>query len=125
MVTAGQVTLAVNKPRYATTDPIIMTITNGLATPISTADHHTECTLVTLEHLVDGAWQPVGLCRLMTPTAVVPLDPGLTTEVLGASPPWTAGTYRVVLSYFTEPEQARGSGEAAYGVVYSADFIVG
>jgi hypothetical protein len=49
-VTAGRVTLAVDKLRYAATDPITVTITNGLATPISTTDHHTECTLVTLEH---------------------------------------------------------------------------
>ncbi len=122
----GQVTVAVDKTHYAPTDTITVTILNGLATTISTTDHQTNCTVVTLERLVNGAWQPVGACRLMTPTRVVPISPGTTVQQLGSTA-WPAGTYRVAFRYFTEPdgEPGQGASPGQGGVVYSATFTIG
>ena len=122
----GQVTVAVDKTHYAPTDTITVTILNGLATTISTTDHQTNCTVVMLERLVNGAWQPVGACRLMTPTRVVPISPGTTVQQLGSTA-WPAGTYRVAFRYFTEPdgESGQATASAQGGLVYSATFTIG
>jgi hypothetical protein len=122
----GQVTVAVDKTHYAPTDTITVTILNGLAAIISTTDHQTNCTIVTLERLVNGAWQPEGACRLMTPTRVVPISPGTTVQQLSSSA-WPTGTYRVAFRYFTEPDAELGQGATPGqgAVVYSATFTIG
>jgi hypothetical protein len=122
----GRVTVTVDKTHYAPTDTITVTIFNGLAASVSTTDHQTNCTMVTLERSVNGAWQTIAPCRLMTPTRVVPIPPGATTQRLGSTA-WPVGTYRVVFHYSTEPDAAptQGATPGQGGVVYSANFTIG
>jgi hypothetical protein len=118
------VTVTVDKTHYAPQDTITVTISNGLATTISTTDHQTNCTIVTLERLANGAWQAEGVCRLKTPTRIVPISPGMTVQQLSSSP-WPTGTYRVAFRYFTEPDAVQGASPGQGGLVYSTTFTIG
>lgn len=94
----GAVTISLDKPQYHAGDLALVMIANGLAQTISATDHHTSCSLVTLEQQVNGAWQPIGLCHLLTPTRLVEIVPGsVTAQKIGIS--GTAGTYRVAFGY--------------------------
>jgi hypothetical protein len=122
--TAGAVSLLVVSPALASA-LLKVTILNGLAISIYVTNHHTDCQLVTLERLVNGSWQPQGVCRLETATAVLEIKPGATlAQVLvpgtgqAAAGSWVAGTYRVVLSYVSDASAVT----KASALVYSATF---
>ncbi len=121
----GQVTVAVDKAQYAPSDTITVTITNGLAMTIATTDHQTNCTIVTLERLDNGQWRPEGMCRLMTPTRVVPISPGAATQPLSVTA-WPRGTYRAVFRYFTRADDTLtpGTVPSEGAEVYSAAFAI-
>ncbi|GAC1460273.1 MAG: hypothetical protein PVSMB4_19260 [Ktedonobacterales bacterium] len=121
--TPGQVTLATNQQRYAPSEPVVVTVTNGLAVRILAADHQSDCTVVTIERQNDQTWQPQNPCRLMSPTRLIPLDSG-SAMTLQLQPPqgtgtagWTPGTYRIALSY-------RHSASDEGTTIYSATFVV-
>jgi hypothetical protein len=99
--TSGKVTLLLDKTSYAPGSAAIVTIANGLATKIVVTDHHTSCTYVQLEQQVAGQWQPVGQCKLMTPTRLVELAAGSVTpqRLIIPAGPGGAGIYRVTLRY--------------------------
>ncbi len=133
---AGQVTLTLDKQRYATNDTIVVTIHNGLSQRIWTADHQTNCTIVTAERLQDGQWVAVAHCPLMTRTRMVMLPAGSSTPqqlsgAQGTVPPesqapvptesWTPGTYRVTFTYAGSADGTGGPG----GVIHSVEFTVG
>jgi hypothetical protein len=131
--TPGQVTVSLVGPAQgaqsvATSENITVEIANGLTSTISTTDHHTDCTMVTLEQQVGGAWQPVGRCLIMAATRVIPIAGGQTVkQVLSpqnglTSKAWPAGTYRVAFGYSLESEATTpGAGKTAY----SATFTIG
>jgi hypothetical protein len=97
---SGAVRLVLNQAAYAAGSSAIVTIENGLSEKIAVTDHHTDCTYVQLEQLIDGSWQPVGLCKGLGPIRLVQLAPGsVTTQKIGI--PAGAGTYRVMLKYNT------------------------
>jgi hypothetical protein len=99
--TSGTVTLVLDKTSYAPSSAAIVTISNGLGSQIVVTDHHTNCTYVQLELQVAGQWQPVGECKLMTPTRLVALAAGSVTpqRIVIPSDSAAAGTYRVTLRY--------------------------
>lgn len=119
--TSGQVTLTLDKQRYATGDTIAVTIHNGLPQTIWTTDHKSACTVVTAARLQNGQWETVGDCRLMTPTTMVSLPAASATVQHLSSTGWPSGTYRVALTY--SPGDT-GTGSPG-GVVYSVDFTMG
>lgn len=119
--TGGQVTLTLDKQRYATGDTIAVTIHNGLPQTIWATDHKTTCTVVTAERLQNGQWGAVGGCRLMTPTSMMPMPAASATVQHLSSSGWSSGTYRVTLTYTGGDE---GSGSPG-GVAYSVEFTVG
>jgi hypothetical protein len=131
--TPGQVTVSLVGPTagaqsVATSENITVEIANGLASTITTTDHHTDCTMVTLEQQVGGAWQPLGRCLIMAATRVIPIAGGQTVkQVLSpqsglTSHAWPAGTYRVAFGYSLESETTTpGAGKTAY----SATFTIG
>jgi hypothetical protein len=124
---SGHVTLTVDKQRYATNDTIAVTIHNGLPQTIWAADHQTSCTTVTAERLQDGKWETVGVCRLMTPTRLVPLSAAsaVVQHLVGTGSSsgrgWPSGTYRVTLTYTGGDEGTSGPS----GVVHSDEFTIG
>jgi len=77
-----------------------VTIENGLSKKIAVTDHHTDCTYVELQQLVNGSWQPVGLCKGLSPIRLVELASGSVTPQR-INIPAGAGTYRVMLKYNT------------------------
>lgn len=122
--TPSQVTVTTSQQRYTPSDTVIVTITNGLATRILAADHQSNCTIVRIELQSGQAWQPQNPCKLMSPTRLIPLDPGsATTQQLqpiqqAGATRWTSGTYRIVLAYRQNPTDADTT-------IYSASFDVG
>jgi hypothetical protein len=99
--TSGKVTLVLNQSSYAPGSTAIVTIGNGLSSTIAVADHHSSCTYIVLQHLVAGIWQPVGLCKLMTPIRLVELAAGSFTpqKIFIQTGPQAAGTYQAMLQY--------------------------
>jgi hypothetical protein len=125
--TPGQGTVTMDKQHYSAADPITATLTNGLVASIWAADHQTSCSVLTVEMQQGDRWLPVGQCRSMITTRMVPFAAGsqTTVQLLGAGTDpqnvWPAGTYRARFSY-------RGSESAVVGptgTVYSAQFTIG
>jgi hypothetical protein len=122
------VTLTPDKQRYAPGDPIFVTIHNGMSRTIWAPDHQTNCTVVLVERLENGAWSGEQNCALMRASRMVPLAAQTTiVQTLGASPGfladpsgWPAGTYRLTLSY-----AASDTTITQTSVVHSAEFTVG
>jgi hypothetical protein len=112
-ITPGQVTLTRGTARYSSCDRITAVIANGLTTPISAADHQTNCTLLTLQQAVAGGWQPEPPCRWQTPTRLVtiPANSAILQE-LAAGSGWPAGTYRLTFTYFSGTTRATVSSAA-------------
>jgi hypothetical protein len=127
--TSGPVTLALDKPQYTPADTIVVTIHNGLATPIFARTGHSDCTPVDLERWANGSWQVEAPCGNALPTLhasrIAPsailmqqLAPGQSDF---APDLWTAGTYRIAFAYVTSADQPFGQST----VVYSASFTIG
>jgi len=121
---SGQVTIITDQPRYGASDTVHATVTNGLASSVLTADHQSNCGIVTIERQEGQTWQPQNPCLLKTATRLITLAPGsVTTAPLqpptaaGASG-WTAGTYRVAFTY-------RLSQAGSDTTIYSAQFSIG
>jgi len=117
---ANSVTITLDKALYAANDTLTVTITNGLASVITVADHQTNCSIVVLQSQSNGAWQSIRNCRIMTPTRLTHLAAGSVTTVRLvpgggqiATTPWAAGTYRVVLMYGSAASATPGSGAEA------------
>lgn len=120
-VSAGAVTVTLSSGRYGAGQAVMAFVNNGLATPISAADHQSGCTMVGLQRNVNGTWQEVGECRTETVTRIVPINAGESlVQPLGAG--WPAGTYRIAFSYVVgSDDTAAGPG----GNVFSATFTIG
>lgn len=130
--TPGQVTVTLvgTSPAaqsVAASQSITVEIGNGLSTTIIATDHHTDCTMVTLEQQVGGAWQPVGKCLIMAATRMIPIAGGqvvkqvLTPQNGMTARTWAAGTYRVAFGFSVDAAtETPGSG----ALVYSATFTI-
>jgi hypothetical protein len=121
-----KITLA--RQRFGSQETIVATIQNGLTTSIWTTDHHADCGLLTLEYLTGGAWHAVGLCSQPRPVKVVEIAAGADapqsigySQNMDMSAGWSAGTYRLSLSYAPNQGQAKAPGATT---VHSDDFVV-
>ena len=99
----GPVTLRVGATIYHTSDTISVTLSNQSARVIYFPDHLTNCTVILLQHQVNGDWQNINVCKLMTPTGLHKLEAGksLTVDLTSRSSPWPVGLYRATLRYGT------------------------
>lgn len=119
-INQGLVTIATSHGTYATTNDIAATVTNKTGKPIFTYNHKASCTILAIQQQVNGEWvtpdKLVAGCPLETPTGLVELAPGQPQTVsihagYLRSAPWPAGTYRLVLTYFTSrPDATQGQG---------------
>jgi hypothetical protein len=99
----GPVTLRLGATTYHATDTISVTLSNQSTRAIYFPDHLTNCTVILLLHQVNGGWQNVNVCKLMTPTGLHKLEAGksLTVDLTSPSSPWSVGLYRATLRYGT------------------------
>lgn len=118
--TPGKVSLVLGTTSPAAGNVITVTVENGLSAGIAVTDHHTNCTYLQLQKEVSGTWQPIGDCKLMTPTRLVTLAAGsVTPQKIGIpTGPGAAGTYRVMLMYGAAGGSAQGN------AAYSPSFTV-
>ncbi|GHO85682.1 hypothetical protein [Dictyobacter formicarum] len=101
--------LAIDKTSYTRSDAITVTITNGLGHNIYLTTPRTSCTLVQLEMLANGIWNPVGRCVDVAATPTLQLPAGGTTRQIiqpqnsyglrHSVTSWQPGTYRLSISY--------------------------
>lgn len=107
--TPGKVGLALSKVRYTADEAMVITILNGLTTPITASDHHSGCTLVDVQLLTsNNTWQTVGKCLQGKPTRLISLAAGATSAQtispgasnLALNAAWQTGTYRIAFTYF-------------------------
>jgi hypothetical protein len=117
----GPVTLRVGATTYHTTDTISFTLSNQSTRAIYFPDHLTNCTVILLQHQVNGGWQNINVCKLMTPTGLHKLESGksLTVDLTSSSSAWAVGLFRAMLRYGTS--QTFGGLEKT---LYSAGFQV-
>lgn len=120
------VTLTVAQATYARSSTIIVTLTNGGASPIFAYDHQTSCTILSLQRQTSGGWQTVGECALGVLTRQVEIHAGETMKIALApgagtirAAPWPAGTYRAVLRYTLD-----GKAASAGVTVTATDFTI-
>ena len=125
---AGGVKITLARERFGLQESIVATIQNGLTTSIWTTDHHSDCGLLTLEYLSGGAWRAVGQCSQPRPVKVVEIAAGAAapqsigySQNMDMGAGWSAGTYRLSLSYAPNQSQANASGATT---VHSDTFAV-
>lgn len=132
--TGGVVTLSVGAAQYAASERIVVTIHNTGGDTLYVQQHNTSCSMILLQRLVTGVWQPVYPCingfphptiGRVTPDSsfavqLVPVVSG-DAEGAGGGIAWPAGTYRASLHYVTSPTASFSQGTT----VYSAMFAVG
>ncbi|HLZ22649.1 MAG TPA: hypothetical protein VKQ30_11060 [Ktedonobacterales bacterium] len=108
---SGEIILALDKAQYGPHDTIVVSIFNSGPIAILVADHQTNCSLICLQRLSNGAWQQVQLCRMKTPTRLIEV-PAASTMVQRLVPgsdqattaAWLLGIYRAALQYGTRVE---------------------
>lgn len=130
----GQVRLSPSAARYTTADAITIMVHNNTSKTAYAVAHFTDCSIILVERLVAGNWQPVNLCVNGYPHPLVTqIAPGTETTVevsptsassgaqADASSHWPAGTYRAELRYTSSQSTAFGAGIS----VFSTTFTVG
>lgn len=129
----GVVTTALGQATYQAGQTIVGMVLNGLGQSIYSADMKTDCSIVTLEQLKNGSWEPVPGCNsLRAPTVVEigtmrgqgvsinPLSTNFGVAPASKTPAFGAGTYRLRFSYRLAPQP---EGEEPL-VVFSETFAV-
>jgi len=102
--TTGAVNLHVGATSYHPTETIFVTLSNQSIQAIYFLDHLTNCTVIQLQRQVDGNWENVNACLLLTATRLHQLDAGkrLTVALVSsAARPWAVGLYHATLRYST------------------------
>jgi hypothetical protein len=99
----GPVTLRAGATIYHATDTISVTLSNQSTRAIYFPDHLTNCTVILLQHQVNGDWQNINVCKLMILTSLHKLEAGksLTVDLTSPSSLWPVGLYRATLRYGT------------------------
>jgi hypothetical protein len=126
---AGGVRITLARERFSLQESIGATIQNGLTISIWTTDHHSDCGLLTLEYFTAGAWGAVNQCTQPRPVKVIEIPAGVSapqsigfSQNMDMGAGWSAGTYRLSLSYAPNQSQATASGGI---LVYSGSFTIG
>ena len=109
----GPIRVTTNRANYAPNDAIAVTVRNTLSTAIYAVDTQASCSILALDYLVNGVWQPsqVAQCPQKRPARPVKIDAGATytATITAGYPglqqlPFPAGSYRLVLNYTTSPD---------------------
>jgi hypothetical protein len=120
------VRLGADRDRYAVGQPIQATVENGMPRAIETFDHQTSCSIVTVQRLRDGAWEPVGPCPLASPTQVVALAAGQRVVLQLPAPPFAnafePGVYRIEFRFAELDDQGKNPGPPR--ILHSAQFTI-
>jgi len=115
--------VAVDKPTYASGEPIGVTIANSTDEPLFVLSRRTYCTVVAAEREVGGRWQEEGRCVEGAPPSYVQIPAGahssFTVEPTRAEPVLEPGSYRLRLT------AAVGAPDAVTSTIYSALFTIG
>jgi hypothetical protein len=138
---AGPIVIGTDHTRYAPTDLIQVTLTNGLATALYAYDHQASCSIFAIERQQASVWQPLDSslagCPLGRPTMMVKIAAGATYHATiragylrQGDRSFPAGQYRLALSYSNTPPAVdpgappAGESTPARNVIYSATFTV-
>lgn len=132
---SGAVTLSVGQAHFASSATIVIVVHNAGSTDIYAREQSTSCSMILLQRLVNGVWQPVSPCLDGFPHSTIStVAPGSAVSVElapqsassvegegGSGTAWPSGTYRAALSYTASQSANFGQGT----LVYSDTFSVG
>ena len=117
--TTGPVTLHVQASSYYPNETIEVTLSNSGTSTIFFPDHLTNCTVIQVQHQVNGQWENVQKCLLMIVTRLHSLNAGqslLVKLVPALDQPWVIGDYRATLSFGSSRKEANPA--RIYSVVF-------
>lgn len=103
---ANGVSLTIDQTALQTTGVLTVTIQNDGSQTITGTDHHTNCTMVTVQQQINGVWTDLAPCKQMIATRAIDLAPQKSiTQHVGSGPQtassrWASGNYRVTFTYF-------------------------
>jgi hypothetical protein len=109
---AGSVSIATDKTLYSDTEPMQVTVTNGLSQPIYAFDTKANCSILELQQQISSVWQPSSQVPCPQRRAARPIMIGAgamytatihATTRTGAPSVFTPGSYRLALSYGLSP----------------------
>ena len=115
------VTLHITATSYHPNETIEVTLSNSGTSTIFFPDHLTNCTVIQLQHQVNGQWENVQKCLLMTATRLHSLNAGqslLVKLVPALNHLWVIGNYQATISYGSSSEDANPTR------IYSNIFLV-
>jgi hypothetical protein len=125
----GGVKITLTKEHFGLQEQVSATVQNELATSIWTTDHHADCGLLTLEYLSGGVWRAVAQCSQPRPVKVVEIQAGASvpqsigiSQNMDMAASWSAGTYRLSLTYALNQNQAALAGAST---TRSTTFTIG
>lgn len=125
--TPGAIQLVTNQTRYATSDPIGVTLLNNGKSVVYARNNQFACTFVQIQRYDTGhkQWSTLGGCSSLNAPQPLVINPGarepftLAPGTQGNGNTWDSGTYRIALTY-----SASADGTTAPVTAYSAGFIV-
>jgi hypothetical protein len=123
---AGQVTLTLSKQQYASDEPLLVTIHNGLSSSIWIQGQPSSCTSLTVEIMTGGTWQAIGHCAPVRKPQPVAVAAGASTtgridyaQGMDTGAGWPAGTYRVILQYTLSAAASISAGVSAQSATFT------
>ena len=121
----AEISVITDKESYRVQEEIVVTIENGLDTPITSQDQRTYCSIIILEQQLAAGWQPVNNCTANAPGQEVTIHPDSVATVTLIPNQLsdgiiTSGTYRATLLYTTGPSFR----PAQTSTASSAEFLV-
>ena len=99
-------------------------VSNDTDWPIQAEDHQSECSILHLQQLIDAQWTNVALCRSLTPTRRIKIEPRQSHTVKFQSaggPAYAPGTYRLALVYQTLDSKGEPQDKSW---LHSAEFVL-
>ena len=108
---------------YGLSEPVVVTIVNGLSVPIHALTGQTYCTIVTVQRNVNGEWNPEGRCLAAGPPGWVSIAAGDRTVVdvrprLPSDRPLAPNRHRIMFTF------RQNSTENLSRTVFSAEFRI-
>lgn len=131
--TGGPVSISTNRTTYAPTDSIEVSVTNHMQTSIFAYDTRASCTILGLQVQANGTWRDTQVARCSLGRRAMRMEIAankIYTATIKAGfqsiyqTAFPAGTYRLVLTYFTSATSLAQQPNQNTTTIYSAPFTV-
>lgn len=117
--TQDGVSITLDNAGFQATGAVNVTIHNGSNQTIMATDHHSYCTMVTVQQQINGVWTALAPCKLMIATRAIEIatQTTMTQKVSATTSGWAKGTYRITFGFITP-------GAATQNTISTSNFTV-